>query len=129
WSKIETAKQLFEAVGYGNEEELCLNVDENEDVDTPEDVLIQRDYELEEEDLLTQQIQEKISNVLQNQARQAETMKTRSKRYLPDVSIGDFSALPISDVDKGLTESPNFFCRVIDIDYSKSLYESGTLLF
>ncbi|CAF0708788.1 unnamed protein product [Brachionus calyciflorus] len=56
--KLETAKQLFEAVGYGNEEELCLNVDENEDVDTQEDVFNPRDFELEQ--LLTPPIQEEI---------------------------------------------------------------------
>ncbi|RNA35239.1 KRAB-A domain-containing 2-like [Brachionus plicatilis] len=37
--------------------------------------------------------------------------------------IGDFVALPIPDVDKGLTVSPNLICRIIDIDYTYSLYE------
>jgi hypothetical protein len=50
-------------------------------------------------------------------------MRTRSKKYLPEVNIGDFVLLPIPDVDKGLTESPNLICRVVDIDYTHSLYE------
>ena len=50
-------------------------------------------------------------------------MRCRSARYLPEAEIGDFVALPIPDVDKGLTESPNLICRIIDIDYSYSLYE------
>lgn len=62
-------------------------------------------------------------SVRTNQARQAESMKTRSKRYIPEVSIGDYVALPIPDVDKGLSEAPNLICRIVDIDYSKSLYE------
>ncbi|RNA35075.1 KRAB-A domain-containing 2-like [Brachionus plicatilis] len=62
-------------------------------------------------------------SVRTNQARQAESMKTRSKTYIPEVSIGDYVALPIPDVDKGLSEAPNLICRIVDIDYSKSLYE------
>jgi hypothetical protein len=62
-------------------------------------------------------------NVRQNQEKQAETMRTRSKKYLPEVNIGDFVLLPIPDVDKGLTESQNLICRVVDIDYTPSLYE------
>ncbi|RNA33820.1 KRAB-A domain-containing 2-like [Brachionus plicatilis] len=62
-------------------------------------------------------------SVRTNQARQAESMKTRSKRYIPEVSIGDYVALPIPDVDKGLSEAPNLICRIVDIDYSESLYE------
>jgi hypothetical protein len=50
-------------------------------------------------------------------------MQTRSKRYLPEVNIGDFVTLPIPEVDKGLTEAPNIICRIIDIDYQYSLYE------
>jgi hypothetical protein len=55
--------------------------------------------------------------------KQAEVMQTRSKRYLPEVNIGDFVTLPIPEVDKGLTEAPNIICRIIDIDYQYSLYE------
>ena len=50
-------------------------------------------------------------------------MRTRSKRYLPEVNIGNFVTLPIPEVDKGLTEASNIICRVIDIDYKFSLYE------
>lgn len=50
-------------------------------------------------------------------------MRTRSKRYLPEVNIGNFVSLPIPDVDRGLTEASNIICRVIDIDYDFSLYE------
>jgi hypothetical protein len=47
-------------------------------------------------------------------------MRTRSKKYLPEVNVGAFVALPISDVDKGLTEAPNFICRVVDINFEPS---------
>ncbi|CAF0900363.1 unnamed protein product [Brachionus calyciflorus] len=50
-------------------------------------------------------------------------MRTRSKKYLPDVNIGDFVLLPIPDVDKGLTESPNLICPVIHNDCTHILYE------
>jgi hypothetical protein len=50
-------------------------------------------------------------------------MKTRSKKYLPEVNIGDFVILPIPDVDKGLTEAPNLICRVVDFDEKVNLYE------
>ena len=50
-------------------------------------------------------------------------MRTRSKRYVPEVSIGDYVALPIPDVDRGLSEARNLICRIVDIDYDKSLYE------
>ncbi|CAF1048266.1 unnamed protein product, partial [Brachionus calyciflorus] len=145
WSKLETAKQLFEAVGYeGNIEEMCLNLPENEDIDTVDDVFDPRDYELNLEDdnknpqsnvqelgaTNSAQIGKNANsllgireNVRSNQARQAEAMRTRSKRYIPEVSIGDFVALPIPDVDRGLTEAPNLICRIVDIDYAKSLYE------
>ncbi|RNA05144.1 KRAB-A domain-containing 2-like [Brachionus plicatilis] len=62
-------------------------------------------------------------NVRQSQKKQAELIKTRSKKYLPEVNIDDFVALPIPDVDKGLTEAPNLICRIIDVDYKFSLYE------
>jgi hypothetical protein len=50
-------------------------------------------------------------------------MKTRSKKYIPEVNIGDFVILPILDVDKGLTEAPNLIYRIVNIDNDKSLYE------
>ena len=50
-------------------------------------------------------------------------MKTRSKMFLPEVEIGDYVALPIPDVNRDLTDPPNILCRVVDIDYTKSLYE------
>lgn len=38
WSKLESAKQLFETVGYeGIEADLCLNLPESEDVDAPDE--------------------------------------------------------------------------------------------
>ena len=56
-------------------------------------------------------------------AKQAELMRTRSKKYLPEVSIGDYVTLAVPDVDRGITDSPSLLCRVVDIDYKHSLYE------
>ena len=58
--------------------------------------------------------------VLENQA---ERMKLRSMKYIPQVNIGYYVVLPIPDVDRGLTEAPYLICRILDIDYEKSLYE------
>ncbi|RNA29266.1 KRAB-A domain-containing 2-like [Brachionus plicatilis] len=59
-------------------------------------------------------------NVRTNQGKQAELMKLRSKKYIPEVNIGDFVTLPIPEVE---TEAPNLICRIVDIDYDKSLHE------
>ncbi|RNA32086.1 KRAB-A domain-containing 2-like [Brachionus plicatilis] len=42
---------------------------------------------------------------------------------IPEAYIGDIVVLPIPEVDKGLTEAPNLVCRIVDIDFDKSLYE------
>ncbi|CAF0762947.1 unnamed protein product [Brachionus calyciflorus] len=56
-----------------------------------------------------------------NQRKQAEKM--RSKKYLPEVNIGDFVLVPIPEEDQGLTEAPHLVCRVVDVDYINNLYE------
>ncbi|RNA17283.1 hypothetical protein BpHYR1_023942 [Brachionus plicatilis] len=50
-----------------------------------------------------------IDNVRQSQKNQAEMLKTKN------VNIGDFIALTIPDVDKGLSETHNIICRIIDV--------------
>jgi len=57
------------------------------------------------------------------QAAQADKMLTRSKKYQCPVKIGDWVILPIPDVDKSLASAPNLICRIIDIDWNKSLHE------
>lgn len=61
--------------------------------------------------------------VAANQSEQAERMKSRSIAYLPEVQIGDFVALAVPPVDRGLSDPPNIICRVVDIDYVHDLYE------
>ena len=136
WSKLETAKQLFETVGYEYNQEEFGDDDDNNDGEV--DVFNPNEFDLNdlniqpanEEQQPIQDIDKAANdllgirlNVRQNQEKQAETMRTRSKKYLPEVNIGDFVILPIPDVDKGLTESPNLICRVVDIDFTHSLYE------
>jgi hypothetical protein len=58
-----------------------------------------------------------------NQSEQAERMKSRSVAYLPEVNIGDFVALSVPPVDRGLSDPPNIICRVVDIDFTHDLYE------
>ncbi|RNA10648.1 KRAB-A domain-containing 2-like [Brachionus plicatilis] len=122
------------------EADLCLNLPESEDVNAPDELFNPNEYGLDEittrfridvvEEMPTDHIIKNANALLgiresfwTNQARQAKSMKTRSKRYIPEVSIGDYVALPIPDVDKGLREAPNLICRIVDIDYSKSFYE------
>ncbi|RNA38810.1 KRAB-A domain-containing 2-like [Brachionus plicatilis] len=127
-----TIPQLFETVGYeGPEADLCLNLPEKDNVDLPEDVFNPADFELGE--LVTPpppQDEQPIAEIM----RKADTLlgirntvfkqrRTRSKRYVPEVSTGDYVALPIPDVDRGLCEARNLICRIVDIDYDKSLYE------
>ena len=42
-------------------------------------------------------------------------MVTRSRMFIPDVSIGDYVVLPTPDVDRDPTDSPNIICRIVDI--------------
>ncbi|CAF1109465.1 unnamed protein product [Brachionus calyciflorus] len=102
WSKLSSTKQLFETVGYeAPEADLCPDLSDNDDVD----VFNSSEFQMDEI------------------GRQAEAIRTRSKRYVPDVSVGDYVALPIPDVDRGLSEAPNLVCRIVDIDHEKSLYQ------
>ncbi|RNA42146.1 hypothetical protein BpHYR1_032424 [Brachionus plicatilis] len=54
-------------------------------------------------------------NVRVSQNKQAELMKTRSKKYIPEINFGDHVILTMSYVDKGLTEVPNLICHEIGI--------------
>ena len=42
---------------------------------------------------------------------------------MSEAKTGDYVALPILDVDRGLTEVPNIICRIVDIDFTKMLHE------
>ena len=42
---------------------------------------------------------------------------------MSEAKTGDYVALPIPDVDCGLTETPNIICRIVDIDFTKILHE------
>jgi hypothetical protein len=115
WSKLETAKQLFDAVGYEyKEDEFGSDDDDNDGLI---DKFDPNEYQLTE--LVSQTIEQPIEsdepiesiitaanrllgirdNVRIGQKKQAEVMQTRSKRYLPEVNIGDFVTLPIPEVD------------------------------
>jgi hypothetical protein len=61
--------------------------------------------------------------VQRNLLQQADRMTRRSRKFLPEVKIGDFVTLPCLDVDRGHTDPPNIICRVVDIDYEHSLFE------
>ena len=103
WSKLETAKQLFETVGYEYNQEEFGDDDDNNDGEV--DVFNPNEFDLNdlniqpanEEQQPIQDIDKAANdllgirlNVRQNQEKQAETMRTRSKKYLPEVNIGDF---------------------------------------
>ena len=61
--------------------------------------------------------------VRKGQAAQAKVMSTRSSKVLPEAFIGDYVALPIPEVDRSAASAPNLICRIVDIDYSKNLFE------
>jgi len=48
------------------------------------------------------------------QRKQADRMETRSKKFMPEVEIGDFVILPVPDVDRGPSDPPNLACRIVD---------------
>ena len=50
-------------------------------------------------------------------------MLTRSKKYLREVFIGDYVTLPVPDVDRGLTDPQSLICWIVEIDYTRLLYE------
>ena len=50
-------------------------------------------------------------------------MKNGGKLHMSEVEIGDYVRLPVEDVDRGICDAGFLICRVIDIDYSFSLYE------
>ncbi len=50
-------------------------------------------------------------------------MQTRSNKFMSVFQIGDYVTLPIPDVYRGLTDPPNLICRIVDIDYNRSLHE------
>ena len=62
-------------------------------------------------------------NVRVNQAKQAKRMLTRSKKVLCPVNIGDYVILPIPEVDRSVSSSPNIICRVVDYDNETDLFE------
>ncbi|CAF1013044.1 unnamed protein product [Brachionus calyciflorus] len=138
WSKLETAKQLFDAVGYEYSDDELGNEEDNDEGEV--DVFDPKEFDLNELTITPPEVPsvyipidsiDKAANELlgiresvrENQEKQAESMRTRSKKYLPEANIGDYVLLPIPDVDKGLTEAPNLICRIIDIEYERSLYE------
>ncbi len=57
------------------------------------------------------------------QKKQAERMQLRSKKFMPEVMVGDFVILPVPDVDRGPSDPPNLVCRVVDINYSTMMHE------
>ncbi|CAF1120116.1 unnamed protein product [Brachionus calyciflorus] len=130
----ETLK--IESVRYeGREADLCPELSDNDDVDEAFDVFNPSEFQLDEivtswaseYDIPAEQIIRNANSLLGIresvrgiQGRQAEAMRTRCKRYLPDVSVGDYAGLPIPDVERGLSEAPNLVCRIVDIDHEKS---------
>jgi hypothetical protein len=151
WAKLETAKDLFELVAHvpkvGDEvpdedesdeltEDNVFNPEEYEISDlirnntTPNDsqplqqattstaVNNEQDYERRANELMGVR-----EDVRLGQSKQADRMLGRSAGYLSDVKIGDYVKLAVDDVDRGLTDPPNIICRIIDIDWDRSLYE------
>jgi len=57
------------------------------------------------------------------QRKQADRMETRSKKFMPEVEIGDFVILPVPDVDRGPSDPPNLACRIVDINYETRMHE------
>lgn len=106
--KLETAKHLFEAVGYEYDDEE-LGDEDNED-EGHIDIFYTNEFDLNELtfpeaqtvlpiESINQAANELLGireSVRQNQHKQAEKMRTRSKKYLPEVNIGDYVLLPIS---------------------------------
>ena len=50
-------------------------------------------------------------------------METRSRKFKPQLNIGDFVILPIPDVDRGFSDPPNLVCRILDINFKTNLHE------
>jgi hypothetical protein len=156
WSKLESAKDLFELIGHkpsagdeipedgdGDDDQFDPDRFDPEQYDLTElvEAQAQAEAQIQAQNLpqLQAGTQPEVSVpeinraadqligirdlIRDNQAKQAERMTTRCAAFLPDVSVGDYVYLPVKDVDRGPTDPPNIVCRIVDIDWDKSLYE------
>ena len=55
-------------------------------------------------------------------------MVTRIRKFIPDVSIGNYVVLLTPDVDRGPTGPPNIICRIVDIIWDTQVYLNHNLL-
>ena len=133
WSKLKTVKELYEIFGVDYDEDLLIDEDSEENVE--DDQFNPKNYDgitdlgLPEvegpEPTLDQACNTLLgirASVRIEQNQQAEKMLKMSKKYMPEVFIGDFVCLPVPTV-AGVADAPNIICRVIDIDYKHDLYE------
>ena len=128
WNTLKTAKELFEAVGIDYDSSID---DSNEDGDYTAITREEIQPSIEATQPAIEQPYDEVADLLigvRNTVRvaqksQAERMATRSKKFLPEVIVGDFVILPVPEVDRGPSDPPNLICRVVDIDYTTMMHE------
>ena len=60
-----------------------------------------------------------------NQAKQAEIMRTRSKKYMPPCEVGNHVALSVPDCDRGPSDGQNIICEILNHNDENELYRLG----